>query len=134
MKIVRLFIISIVLCSIVLFSLSCAGNPTVTKPKNPLIGKWEAFSVQYYWLNKWNIGSASGVTLEFFDDGIFIERSYKGPESGSYKIIDENHVRLIFSGSNYSCVSEFSISGDELTIQFPYEGVEVTVWKLRRAK
>jgi len=71
MKIVRLFIISIMLCSILLFSLSCTGNPTVTKPKNPLIGKWQAFS-GHSW-NGWKDRSGDDLTLEFFDDGTFID-------------------------------------------------------------
>jgi len=137
MKVARWFIISIVLCSIVLFSLSCAGNPTVIKPKNPLIGRWEVFS--YFWDGTWYPVTEAWegfTTLEFLEDGTFIGSPHNGETfAGSYRIINQN--RIEFKTGPVDTVAEFSISGDELTIQgggnLPY-GLLVKAYKLRKVK
>ena len=104
-----MFVISIVLCSIVLFSFSCAGNPTVTKPKNPLIGKWEVIDSNSREL----LGMLYvGVELEFLEDGTLI---VGGGAASSYKILDQTRVELGDSSAG-NMVFEFSISGDELTL------------------
>jgi len=132
MKTIRFFIISIVLCSIVLFSLSCT---TVTKPKNPLIGKWELFS--YFDDGAWHTVTKAWygfTTLEFLEDGTFIgSPRYGNTFAGSYRIINQN--RIEFKTGPVDTVAEFSISGDELTIQgggnLPY-GLLVKAYKLRK--
>jgi len=129
MKTVRFFVISIVLCSIVLFSFSCTGNPTVTKPKNPLIGKWEAFSK--FAFDEWYDVSGDHITLEFLNDGTLIV-NYNGAIAGSYRIIDQN--RIEYKIEQFDTVAEFSISGDELTIQGALPGIIGEAWKLRKVK
>jgi len=133
-KIVRLFVISVILCLIVLFSFSCAGNPIVTKPKNPLVGKWEVFSV--HWTDgRWENVSASDLTFEFFDDGTLItsSKSENGSSVGSYKIIDQNRVELKIYEGGIGSVFKFSVSVDELTIQGMLTSW-VDEYKLRKAR
>lgn len=135
MKVIRLFVISIILCSIVLFSLSCTGNPTVSKPKNPLIGKWEAFS-GLFWSGWTDVSNSNTITLEFLDDGTLIYtwgEFVKKSLAGSYRFIDQNRIELKFE-SIITTVVEFSISGDELAIQGTLPDVDAQAWKLRKVK
>jgi hypothetical protein len=127
MKTVRFFIISIVLCSIVLLSLSCT---TVTKPKNPLIGKWEAFSEIVFY--DWSDVSGDHITLEFLNDGTFIENYVGATNAGSYRIIEQN--RIEFKMGPFDTVAEFSISGNEFTIQGALPDGGGKAWKLRKVK
>jgi len=119
----------------------CAGEymKYYTKPKNPLIGKWEAFSMLWasdYWKSDapgvW--GDASGnLILEFLDDGTCIKSLEGDSISGSYKIIDQNRVELKFYGGMIDKVFGFSASGDVLTIQGSlYDGEGAS--KLRKVK
>lgn len=116
-----LFIISIVLCLIILFSLSCAGSLTVTKPKSPLIGKWKVVAPDlgpYSWVEV-------GMDLEFLNDGTLIIKG-QSQESCRFRVLDE--TRLEVQTSMWSVVWEFSILGDELTIKGSFPTGEAGVW------
>jgi len=107
------------------------ANPVSSMPYNPLIGKWQAFSI-YDW-NGWRDISEANFIYEFADNGSFSYWSVDGSGSGSYKIIDKNHVQMMDIGTTVSNVVEFSISGDELTL-----GLDPTepkyIIKLRRTE
>ena len=91
------------LCAIVLFSFSCTGNPTFINSKSPLIGKWEAFSEIIFY--DWSDASGDHVTLEFLNDGTFIENYFGAINAGSYRIIEPN--RIAFKMGPFNTVSEF---------------------------
>ena len=71
-------------------------------PRNQLIGKWEGLS-----------GPGVADRMEFFKDGTLSIVQYGMPLGGEYKLVDKEHVKIIFSGSY---VFRFSVSGDVLTL------------------
>jgi len=110
---------------------SSTNNPVKSMSSNTLIGKWQAFSI-YDWTGWRDISEANAI-YEFSNSGTFSYSSVDGSGSGSYKIIDKNHVQLTESSNTAGDVVEFSISGDELTL-----GLDPTdpkyVMKLRRTE
>jgi len=86
----------------------------VPKSSNFLSGKWEL-------LTSGNSSENSIVleTWEFLGDGVYTDTTTdisgdKNISTGSYEILDDNHVEIISSSD--SRTFEFSISGNELTL------------------
>jgi len=76
-------------------------------PRKTIIGKWEEIEGQ--------------IRFEFYKDGTVTQVGYIGYTpvtlTGSYKFIDDTHIRLDFEGIlGGSSVHEIHISGDRLTL------------------
>jgi len=93
---------------------SFSNKPINSMSSNPIIGRWQAFSI-YGW-NGWLDVSEANVIYEFSSNGTFAYSSVDGSGSGSYEVIDENHLQMMDSGATVGDVVEFSITGDELTL------------------
>ncbi|MCK4391618.1 hypothetical protein KAX17_01765 [Candidatus Bipolaricaulota bacterium] len=88
--VVTLLLISSILCG-------CGSAP-----RSLLLGKWEGVS-----------GPGVADRMEFFKDGTVNIVQYGIPLGGEYKLIDREHVKLVFS---HTFVFRFSVSKNVLTL------------------
>ena len=69
---------SILLVILVLFVVSCGSSP-----EKMIIGKWE--------------DPMTGESMEFFKDGTVVEEEDTfGRSTGTYKFVDERHIKFIY--------------------------------------
>jgi len=97
-------LVSVILILVVLLTVSACGGS-----RREIIGKWQEVDGR--------------MTFEFFKEGTVVHVGYLGSNpltlTGSYKFIDDTHIRMdfegIFGGAN---VYEFHISGDRMTLDY----------------
>jgi len=106
----RFIIIFTLLLMIVLVSVACVSTSSIIIT-SPIVGYWQAIEQE-------------DEHIEFSNDGMIISEDAEDIRSGTYKLIDDNHVRVKFKGFYGIFISlfgadtwEYQISGDTMILQ-----------------